>query len=163
MWSVFADGRLWRAAVGLLTEHALRMSAQQVVAVEARGWLLAGAVAAGAGVGVVPVRKDGGLLPEGAGATRTEPDYRGNRSRLRMETARVNGLGVVLVDDWLETGSQARAVRRLVEGGGGTWLGAAVLIDQMGDETRARLGPVEAVVRMAPSPYPPARGGCTIR
>jgi adenine phosphoribosyltransferase len=54
---------------------------------------------------------------------------------------------VVLVDDWAERGSQASAARRLVESGGATFLGVALLVDQLSAAARDRLGEVTAVAR----------------
>ena len=51
-----------------------------------------------------------------------------------------SGDRVVLVDDWLETGGQALGSQALVEAAGGTWLGAAVIVDGLGDaQLRRRL------------------------
>ena len=43
---------------------------------------------------------------------------------------------VLLVDDWIETGTQAAACRRLVELAGAEWVGAAVVVDGLEDDAR---------------------------
>jgi adenine phosphoribosyltransferase len=43
---------------------------------------------------------------------------------------------VLLVDDWLETGSQGLAARTLIEDAGGVFAGVAVIVDQLPAETR---------------------------
>jgi adenine/guanine phosphoribosyltransferase-like PRPP-binding protein len=40
---------------------------------------------------------------------------------------------VLLVDDWVESGSEATAARQLVERLGGVWLGMSVLLDGLPD------------------------------
>jgi adenine phosphoribosyltransferase len=58
--------------------------------------------------GLVTVRKAGALFPARKIRRRTEPDYRGNRSELLLQHDSVHRDDrVVLVDDWVETGSQA--------------------------------------------------------
>lgn len=36
---------------------------------------------------------------------------------------------VLFVDDWVATGGQGIACQQLIQDGGGTWLGAAVVVD----------------------------------
>jgi adenine phosphoribosyltransferase len=55
----------------------------------------------------------------------------------------------LLVDDWAEQGSQAAAVRQLVIGCHATFAGASLLVDQMDDSARARLGRVTSLVRVS--------------
>jgi adenine phosphoribosyltransferase len=46
---------------------------------------------------------------------------------------------VLLVDDWIETGSQAAGARALVEECGATFLGVAAVVDQLPHDRRERL------------------------
>ncbi len=52
---------------------------------------------------------------------------------------------VLLVDDWIETGSQALAVQRLIARCGGELIGISVMVDQLGGEVRTELPPVTAL------------------
>jgi adenine phosphoribosyltransferase len=52
----------------------------------------------------------------------------------------------VLVDDWIETGQQAAAARDMVEECGGRWAGCGVIVDQLGPEGHAPVGPVHALL-----------------
>ena len=52
----------------------------------------------------------------------------------------------MLVDDWAELGSQAVAARELIEGCGGTWVGVALVVDQLTHERRRQLAPVSRIV-----------------
>ena len=53
---------------------------------------------------------------------------------------------VLLVDDWLETGSQALAAKAMIEEVGAVFVGASVIVDQLSDVGRAQLGPFTAVI-----------------
>ena len=46
---------------------------------------------------------------------------------------------MLLVDDWIETGSQARSVSRLARRLGAVFVGVAVLVDDTSDAVRAEL------------------------
>jgi len=131
VWAVFEDAALLSAVVEALTDGLAPFEPTKLVAVESRGFLLGGAVAARLGVGLVAVRKPGSLFPGEKATVTTEPDYRGNRTELRMLTRAVGpGDRVAMVDDWIEVGAQALAVRQLVESRGAEFLGLATMVDQ---------------------------------
>jgi len=54
---------------------------------------------------------------------------------------------VLLVDDWAEFGSQAVTARSLIESCGAAFLGLSVVVDQLPDDVRARLGCVRSIAR----------------
>lgn len=82
-----------------------------VCGIESRGFLPGGAAALELGVGFVAARKAGGMFRGEKLARKTEPDHRGIRHSLRIQRASLDqGDRVLLVDDWIETGSQALAV-----------------------------------------------------
>jgi adenine phosphoribosyltransferase len=129
VWRWFADGELFRRIVGELADPFRSVGVTEVAAVEARGFLLAGAVAKELGAGVVAIRKHGGALPGPRLEAQTSPDYRARRLTLVMASdllARDDR--VLLVDDWIETGSQALAARALIEGTGAAFAGLAVIV-----------------------------------
>jgi adenine phosphoribosyltransferase len=53
----------------------------------------------------------------------------------------------VLVDDWYETGSQALAARELIATTGATMLGMSIIVDDLSDDVRERLGRLHALLR----------------
>ena len=55
------------------------------------------------------------------------------------------GEGVLIVDDWAETGSRGLTSRRLVEACGGRYVGLSLLVDQLEPDVRAALEPVAAL------------------
>jgi adenine phosphoribosyltransferase len=98
-----------------------------VVGVEARGFVIAAALAYAAGVGVVPVRK-AGKLPRVAYAASYDLEY--GRATLEIsEGAFVAGQRVLVVDDVLATGGTAEATLSLVEQAGGSIAGFTVLME----------------------------------
>ena len=59
----------------------------------------------------------------------------------------VPGEGVLVVDDWAETGSKAVAARTLIERCGGRYCGLSLLVNQLAADVEAKLAPVAFVVR----------------
>lgn len=99
----------------------------KVVAIEARGFMIGGAVAHALGAGFVPVRKPGKLPSRTIGRDYTL-EY--GRDRLEMHAdAIVAGESVLVVDDLIATGGTATAAIELVEECGGRIVECAFLID----------------------------------
>lgn len=135
VWAVFRDAEALAAVVADLVAPFRGEGVTAVCGIESRGFLLGGAAAVELGVGFVPVRKGEGLFPGAKAVRRTSPDYRNLRHTLRLQRSSLGpGDRVVLVDDWIETGSQAAAVRSMVEECGATWVGCGVMVDQLGGE-----------------------------
>lgn len=124
IWRVLSDGGSLAAVVEGISEPWVDEGVTHVVGVEARGFLLGGAVAVALRAGFVGIRKAGtGLLPGPKVTVAASPDYRGISHHLRMQIAFPSSARVLLVDDWAERGSQALAARQLVEIAGATFLG----------------------------------------
>jgi adenine phosphoribosyltransferase len=145
MWPVFRDGDAFKVVVQALVSPFRDMGVTAVCGIESRGFLLGGAAALELGVGFVAVRKAGGLFPGEKFVQKTEPDYRGMRHSLRMQQSSPSDR-VLLVDDWVETGSQALAVREMVAAAGADLIGCAVVVGQMQSSARSMLGRVNALV-----------------
>jgi adenine phosphoribosyltransferase len=148
MLGMFADGGFLERAADTLAEPLAESRLTKVAGVEARGFVLGTAVALRLGVGFVPVRKEGAIHPGPTAEIRSDPDWRGRHQRLRMQRA---GLGaadrVAVVDDWAETGSQARAARWLIEDCGAEYAGLSLLVNQLAPDVEETLAPVHFVVR----------------
>jgi adenine phosphoribosyltransferase len=126
---------------------ALAGDAELVAGVEARGFLLAAAVAVVAGTGVVPVRK-AGKLPRVAGSRTYELEY--GSATLELPTGTVPpGARVFLVDDVLATGGTAAAAADLLSEAGADVVGVGVLLELTALGGRDRLGalPVHALLQ----------------
>ncbi|MBF9028397.1 adenine phosphoribosyltransferase [Rhodobacterales bacterium FZCC0188] len=125
--TLFADPRGFRLAVDQLLAPYVGQKIDKVAGLEARGFILGGAVAHQLGKGFVPIRKKGKL----PAATISE-DY-----ALEYGTATVEihddafeaGERVLLVDDLLATGGTARAGIHLIERLGAQVTGCAFVVD----------------------------------
>jgi adenine phosphoribosyltransferase len=143
---LFADGDfLKRAAAGMAApfRHA---QVDKVAGIEARGFVLATAVALELGVGFAAIRKPGSVHPGPKVELAAPPDWRGLKTVLRLQRHVIaQDEGVLVVDDWAETGSKALTARRLIEECGGRYAGISLLVDQLSPEVRAALEPVARV------------------
>jgi adenine phosphoribosyltransferase len=110
-----------------------------VVGVEARGFLLAAAVALGAGVGVVPVRK-AGKLPRAAVSADYALEYGTATLELHADALHP-GQRVLLVDDVLATGGTLGAAVALVEQLGAVVTAISVVIELAALGGRQRVAP----------------------
>ena len=136
----FRDPKLVRTMGPALAEPFRDQAIDAVVGIEARGFAVAALVARELGIGLVLARKPGGVHPGAESEVALEPDWRGRSVELRVSPEAVEpGDRLLLADDWIETGSQARTVRRLVERLGGALVGLSVLVDDTNDDVRRDL------------------------
>jgi len=136
---LFADGRRFRAVIDGIIEHFGADSFDVVAGVEARGFVIAAAIAYATGTGVVPVRK-AGKLPRPTFAASYSLEY-GEATLEVHQDAFPAGQRVLVVDDVLATGGTAGATLDLVERAGGTVAGFAVLMELAFLKGRERLAP----------------------
>ena len=147
VWRVFNDGAALEAVVEGLIEPWKAHNITKVCGVESRGFLLGGAAAVALGVGFVAIRKKGALFPGAKHEMETQADYRGLHHILQIQRESVeSGDRLLLVDDWIERGSQAVAVQHLVETCGALLAGIAVMVDQLDDARRRNLPPISSIV-----------------
>ena len=114
-------------AIGRLADWARPLEVDFVVAAEARGFILGGAVARELGVGFVPARKPG-KLPHDTIAAEYILEYGVDAMEMHAD-ALAHGARVLLHDDLLATGGTARALAELVEGTGARIAGCAFLVE----------------------------------
>lgn len=135
--TLFNDARGFRMAVDTLLHPFAGRPIDRVAGLEARGFILGGAVAHQLGVGFIPVRKAGKLPHD-----RISQDY-----TLEYGTATVElhtdsfepGESILIVDDLLATGGTAEAGIKLIERLGGKVAGCAFVVDLPDLGGRARL------------------------
>jgi adenine phosphoribosyltransferase len=146
LWAVLADGRALAAVVAGLAAPWAGAGVTHVAGLEARGFAVGAPTAVALGAGFVPVRKRPGRLPGPTVGGTTAPDYRGLRHELHVPAVLRPGDRVLLVDDWAERGSQAEVAAELVRRQGADVVGLALVVDELPDDVRARLGRVTALV-----------------
>ncbi len=98
-----------------------------VVAAEARGFILGGAIARELGVGFVPARKPG-KLPHETVAAEYILEYGVDALEMHAD-ALADGARVLLHDDLLATGGTAAALAELIESTGAEIVGCAFLVE----------------------------------
>ena len=127
MTTLFANPRGFRMAVDQLLHPYAGEDIDVVVGLEARGFILGGAIAHQLGKGFVPIRKKGKL----PGAT-IEQSYTLEYGEAVMEIHNESieaGAKILVVDDLLATGGTAAAGIKLLERLGGNVVGCAFVID----------------------------------
>jgi len=103
-----------------------------VAGIEARGFVMAGGLAAATATGVLPIRK-AGKLPD----PQVTVEYGLEYAEAAIESSGdLTGMRVLLVDDVLATGGTLRAARTVVERLGGAVTGSAVILEL--EELRGR-------------------------
>jgi adenine phosphoribosyltransferase len=125
--TLFADARGFRMAIDQLLTPYAGMRIDKVVGLEARGFILGGAVAHQLSCGFVPIRKKG-KLPGRTIAQSYTLEY-GEAVVEVHDDALQPGEKVLLVDDLLATGGTAEAGIRLVERLGAEVIGCAFVVD----------------------------------
>jgi adenine phosphoribosyltransferase len=136
---LFADGAAFRRVVDGIVAHFQPSGFDVVAGVEARGFVVAAAIAYATGNGVVPVRK-AGKLPRRTVSASYALEY-GEATLEVHEDAFISGQRVLVVDDVLATGGTAGAALELVERAGGTVVGFTVLMELAFLKGRERLSP----------------------
>jgi adenine phosphoribosyltransferase len=124
---LFADGAAFTEVIDGIVAHHGRTSFDVVAGIEARGFVIAAAVAYAAGTGVIPVRK-AGKLPRATLSATYALEY-GEASIEVHADAFTAGQRVLVVDDVLATGGTAEATLDLIERAGGTVSGFSVLLE----------------------------------
>jgi adenine phosphoribosyltransferase len=125
--TLIADPAGLRAAVDGLVLPFLTAGIQHVAGIEARGFILGGAVAHELGRGFIPMRKKGKLPAKTIGQDYSL-EYGVDTIEIHADAIR-QGDKVLLVDDLIATGGTAEAAIELIRRSGGELVAAAFVID----------------------------------
>jgi len=136
---LFADPRGLAAVTDALADVA--SVADLIAGIDARGFLIAGAVAARLGIGVLAVRK-GGKLPPPVRTEQYTLEYGTAALEIPADGIELAGRSVVVVDDVLATGGTVAATHRLLEQAGAQVTTAAVVVELIGLGGRERVAPL---------------------
>jgi len=125
--TLFSDTRGFRMAVDQMLHPYAGQRIDKVVGLEARGFILGGAIAHQLGTGFVPIRKKG-KLPGATISQQYTLEY-GEAVMELHDDAIEAGEKILLVDDLLATGGTAEAGIKLVERLGGQIISCSFIID----------------------------------
>jgi adenine phosphoribosyltransferase len=125
--TLIADPAGLRAAVDGLVWPFLTAGIRHVAGIEARGFILGGAVAHELGRGFIPIRKQGKLPAKTIGQDYSL-EYGVDTIEIHADAIR-KGDKVLLVDDLIATGGTAEAAIELIRRSGGELVAAAFVID----------------------------------
>ena len=149
--TLLGDARAFRHAVDLLVAPHAGSKIDKVAGIEARGFILGGAMAHQASCGFVPLRKKG-KLPHKTVFTSYELEYGVDELHMHEDAVKP-GEKIVLVDDLIATGGTAEAGVKLLRQGGAEVVAAVFVIDLPdlggGDRLRAMGVPVASLVEFA--------------
>ena len=134
-------------AVDSLANHYVGRKIDQVVGIEARGFIFAPMVAYRLNAGFVPVRKPKKLPAATARAT-YQLEYGEDSLEIHRDAIRKDD-NVLIIDDLLATGGTAAAVAGLIESLGGCVAGLGFLIELSFLKGREKIGrfDIHAVIR----------------
>ena len=125
--TLLGDARAFRRAVDELVQPWAGMKIDKVAGIEARGFILGGAVAHQVSAGFIPIRKKG-KLPHKRVTIAYSLEYGLDEMEVH-EDAVEKGERVILVDDLIATGGTAEGAVRLLRQLGANVLAACFVID----------------------------------
>jgi adenine phosphoribosyltransferase len=125
--TLLGNPRAFRRAVDELVQPWAGAKIDKVAGLEARGFILGGAVAHQLGVGFIPVRKKG-KLPHTVIGEDYQLEYGTDRVEIHVDAVSP-GDKVLLIDDLIATGGTALAGIRLLERAGAQVIGCSFVID----------------------------------
>jgi len=125
--TLFADPRGFRMAIDQMLHPYAGMQIDKVVGLEARGFILGGAIAHQLTVGFVPIRKKG-KLPGAVISEAYTLEYGEAVMEMHDDSIKA-GERILVVDDLLATGGTAAAGIKLIERLGGEIVSTSFIID----------------------------------
>lgn len=125
--TLLGDAQALSFAVSALSDAFAQAKVDHVAGIEARGFILGGAVACRLGVGFIPVRKRG-KLPHQTLIEEYELEYGEDAVEIHVDAA-APGQRVLIIDDLIATGGTALAAIALMRKAGAEVVGAGFVID----------------------------------
>jgi adenine phosphoribosyltransferase len=128
----------FRRAVDELVQPLAGLKIDKVAGIEARGFILGGAVAHQLSAGFIPLRKKG-KLPHKTARVEYALEYGSDAIEMHLDAVTA-GDRVLLIDDLIATGGTAMAAVELLSQGGAKIVGAAFVVDlpDLGGAARLR-------------------------
>ena len=125
--TLFADAKGFKKAIKAMAKPFEDEKVEAVAGIEARGFILGGAIADRLECGFIPIRKKGKLPWKTIGQEYTL-EYGVDVIEIH-EDAIAKGQRILIVDDLIATGGTAEAAAKLIQRSGGVVVGATFLID----------------------------------
>jgi adenine phosphoribosyltransferase len=125
--TLLGDARAFRRAIDELVQPYAGAKIDKIAGIEARGFILGGAVAHQLSAGFVPIRKKG-KLPHATLSVAYSLEYGIDEMEIH-EDALVKGERVLLVDDLIATGGTAEGAVKLLRQAGADVVAAVFVID----------------------------------
>ena len=125
--TLLGNARAFRRAVDELVQPYAGVRIDKVAGIEARGFILGGAVAHQLSTGFVPVRKKG-KLPYTVLGEDYDLEYGKDRVEIHSDAVK-SGDHVIVVDDLIATGGTCFAAVKLLERAGAKVIGCSFVID----------------------------------
>ena len=135
---LLGDGKSFKYAIDTIADHYKGKKIDAVLGAEARGFILASALAYKLGCGFIPARKPG-KLPYNTLSAEYELEYGVDSLEMHEDAIKPNEK-ILVVDDVIATGGTAAAKVELVERLGGEVAGIAFLIELSFLNGRSKLG-----------------------
>ncbi len=135
--TLLSDARAFMTSVDALVQHHVSDEFDLVAGIEARGFIVGGALAHRLACGFIPVRKKG-KLPAATFAQDYDLEYGTDTLEIHSD-ALTPGQKVLLVDDLIATGGTAEAAIKLIERAGGEVIACSFVIDLPDLGGRAKL------------------------
>jgi adenine phosphoribosyltransferase len=123
---IFDNPVHWQVAIDTLYERTAELHFDFILAMDARGFMIAGALAYKRAIGFAMARKPGKLPGE---AIRIDYQREYGSATIEIQPARIKGERVLIVDDVLATGGTIEAAAALLRQVGKEVVGAAALFD----------------------------------
>ena len=141
--TLLGDARAFRRAIDELVQPWSGSKIDKIAGMEARGFILGGAVAHQLSAGFVPIRKKG-KLPHRTVSIAYKLEYGEDEMEMHAD-ALVKGERVLLVDDLIATGGTAEGAVKLLRNAGAELVAAAFVIDlpELGGAAKLRALNVE--------------------
>ncbi|MBC8130610.1 MAG: adenine phosphoribosyltransferase [Rhizobiaceae bacterium] len=143
--TLFADAAAFRLAIDGLIEPFAKGEVDLVAGIEARGFIIGGAMADRLGAGFVPIRKKG-KLPRETVSVSYALEYGSDEIEMHRDAVAAEQR-VLLVDDLIATGGTAKAAVTLLRRLGADIVGASVIVDLPDLGGAARLEELGLTVR----------------